>query len=257
MNGWRLLLTRPTEECAALAATLAEQGIFSASLPLLAIEALDESAEHTDTILGLARYSAVIVVSKPAARLSVELVDRYWPQPLADQPWFSVGAATAEILDDYGLRVYCPAEGDDSEALLALPRLQEALADALFPRVLILRGEGGREFLAERLRGQGVQVDYLALYRRRLPDYPPGTLAATVQAERLNGLVVSSGQGLEHLRTLAADDWPRLARLPLFVPSPRVAEQARAAGAEIVVDCRGANAAALLAALQVQPAPDL
>lgn len=257
MSGWRLLLTRPTEECAALAANLAEQGIFSASLPLLAIEALEESVEHTETILGLARYSAVIVVSKPAARLGLDLLDRYWPQPLADQPWFSVGAATAEILDDYGLRVYFPPEGDDSEALLALPRLQEALADALFPRVLILRGEGGREFLAERLRSQGVQVDYLALYRRSLPQYAPGALSATVQAERLNGLVVSSGQGLEHLVQLAAGDWPQLARLPLLVPSPRVAEQARAAGAEIVVDCRGANAAALLAALQVQPVPHL
>jgi uroporphyrinogen-III synthase len=41
-----------------------------------------------------------------------------------------------------------------------------------------------------------------------------------------------------------------LARLPLFVPSPRVAEQARAAGAQQVVDCRGASAAALLAAVQ-------
>ncbi|HAB63768.1 MAG TPA: uroporphyrinogen-III synthase, partial [Pseudomonas sp.] len=31
MNGWRLLLTRPAEECAALADILAGQGIHSAS----------------------------------------------------------------------------------------------------------------------------------------------------------------------------------------------------------------------------------
>jgi len=257
VSAWRLLLTRPVEECVALAASLAEQGVFSSSLPLLAIEALEETAQQTDTILHLARYSAVIVVSKPAARLGLELVDRYWPQPLSDQPWFSVGAATAEILDDYGLRVYFPSQGDDSEALLALPQLQQALADALIPRVLILRGEGGREFLAERLRSQGVQVDYLALYRRTLPQYPPAALPAQVRAERLNGLVVSSGQGLTHLVQLAAEEWPWLARLPLFVPSPRVAEQARDAGAELVVDCRGASAVALLAALQAQPAPNL
>ena len=59
------------------------------------------------------------------------------------------------------------------------------------------------------------------------------------------------------LLQLAADDWPALARLPLFVPSPRVAEQARAAGAQIVVDCRGASAAALQAALEQFPAAAL
>lgn len=257
MSAWRLLLTRPAEECPALAATLAEHGIYSSSLPLLAIEALAESAEQRATILELDRYCAVVVVSKPAARLGLELLDRYWPQPLAEQPWFSVGAATAALLEDYGLSAYFPAAADDSEALLALPQLQQALAAAHTPRILILRGEGGRELLAERLRGQGVQVDYLPLYRRLLPEYPPAALPERVRGERLNGLVVSSGQGFSHLQQLAGAHWPALARLPLFVPSPRVAEQARAAGAEIVVDCRGANAAALLAALQAQPAPDL
>jgi uroporphyrinogen-III synthase len=257
VSDWRLLLTRPAEECAALAATLAEQGIFSSSLPLLAIEALTETPEQRATILALDRYCAVIAVSKPAARLGLQLLDRYWPQPPAVQPWFGVGAATAEILRDYGLTVHCPERGDDSEALLALPQLQRVLAAADTPRVLILRGEGGRELLAERLRGQGVTVDYLSLYRRLLPQYPPAALAERVRAERLNGLVVSSGQGFSHLLELAGEHWPSLARLPLFVPSPRVAEQARAAGAESIVDCRGANAVALLAALQAQPAPDL
>ena len=218
MSHWRLLLTRPAEECAALAATLAEQGIYSSSLPLLAIEALAETPEQRATILDLERYCAVIVVSKPAARLGLELLDRYWPQPLAEQPWFSVGAATAEILGDYGLTVHFPALADDSEALLGLPQLQQAVAAAQTPRVLILRGEEGREFLAESLRSQGVQVDYLALYRRQLPEYPAQTLPERVQAERLNGLVVSSGQGLSHLLQLAGEHWPALARLPLFVP---------------------------------------
>lgn len=255
MSDWRLLLTRPAEECAALATTLAEQGIYSSSLPLLAIEALAEAPEQRAIILDLERYSAVIVVSKPAARLGLDLLDRYWPQPPAAPLWFSVGAATAAILGDYGLAVHYPEQGDDSEALLALPQLQRVLAAADTPRVLILRGEGGRELLAERLRGQGVDVDYLSLYRRLLPHYSPTTLAERVRDERLNGLVVSSGQGFSHLLELAGEHWPSLARLPLFVPSPRVAEQARAAGAKTIVDCRGASAVALLAALQAQPAP--
>lgn len=256
MSTWRLLLTRPAEDCAALAQTLAARGIVSHCMPLLAIEALDETPEQRNVFAELQRYCAVIVVSKPAARIGLRLLARHGV-PMPDLPWFSVGAATAAVLAEQGLRVHFPDSGDDSEALLVLPALHQAIATASAPRVLILRGEGGREFLAERLRGQGVTVDYLPLYRRVLPQYAARELSRRVRAERLNGLVVSSGQGFEHLLQLAGDDWPGLARLPLFVPSPRVAEQARAGGAQIVVDCRGASAAALQAALEQYPAAAL
>lgn len=253
MRGWRLLLTRPAEESQALAQVLADEGVFSTSLPLLEIEPLPVSEENRSIIYNLAAYCAVIVVSKPAARLGLEMVDEVWPQPPM-QDWFTVGAATAQILDDYGLRVFFPEQGDDSEALLDLAQLQKAIS-GYDPKVLIMRGEDGRELLAERLRERGVTVDYLPLYRRHLPIYPAFALPQRVEAERLNGLVVSSGQGFQHLRELAGDAWPDLARLPLFVPSPRVAELARDAGALTVVDCRGASASALLAALREHPEP--
>lgn len=255
MSEWRLLLTRPADESAVLAQVLAEQHIYSSSLPLLGILPLVPTPEQQATVRALERYSAVIVVSKPAARLSLKLLDDYWPQPPADQPWFSVGAATGQILAEYGLPVYYPQAGDDSEALLAMAQLQHAITGVQTPRVLIMRGEDGRELLAERLRAQGVVVDYLALYRRTLPRYAPQALPELVRSERLNGLVISSGQGLNNLLILAGESWKALSKLPLFVPSPRVAEMARAAGAEIVVDCRGASAAALLAALQGLSAP--
>lgn len=249
MSDWRLLLTRPAEECETLAALLAEQHIASSSLPLLEIRALAEDARQRATILELDRYAAVIVVSKPAARLGLELMNRYWPQTPPGPRWFSVGAATAQILQADGLDVGFPPRGDDSEALLQLPSFQAAVTGAA-PRVLIMRGVEGREWLAECLRARGVRVDYLSLYQRGLPVYPAGELARRVAAERLNGLVVSSGQGFEHLLGLAGENWPDLARLPLFVPSPRVAGLARAAAAKRIVDCRGASASALLAALR-------
>nr|WP_207203859.1 uroporphyrinogen-III synthase [Pseudomonas sp. TH31] len=250
-----MLLTRPADESAALSCVLAEQGIFSSCLPLLEIEPIAPSDTMRAVIAGLDRYCAVIVVSKPAARIGIDLLSQCWPRPL-QLKWFSVGAATAYVLEAFGLEVSFSAEGDDSEALLELPELREAIARP-DPRVLIMRGEGGRELLAERLRELGASVDYLELYRRGLPRYATAALPDRIEAERLNGLVVSSGQGFEHLHQLAGDAWPRLARLPLFVPSPRVAELARAAGAQTVVDCRGANAAALLTALREQPVPVL
>ena len=194
----------------------------------------------------------------PWGAVVLDLLDQLDQAGIAPPPegWFTVGEATARILQGCGLRVTFPASGDDSEALLGLPALCEAIARPE-PRVLIVRGVGGRELLAERLAEQGASVDYLELYRRYLPAYPQGALSERIRAERLNGLVVSSGQGFEHLLQLAGVNWSQLARLPLFVPSPRVAGQARQAGAQNVVDCRGASAAALLAALQQMPAPAL
>ncbi|MBY8931454.1 uroporphyrinogen-III synthase [Pseudomonas sp. Wu6] len=252
MTQWRVLLTRPAEESAALTATLSDAGVFSSELPLLEIEALPVTPEQQAVLGALQRYCAVIVVSKPAARLALQQLTAPWPR----LPWFSVGAATAQVLADQGLDVHYPPTGDDSEALLQLPALREAIA-CPGARVLILRGEGGRELLAERLRERGVSVDYLELYRRFLPAYDAGALMQRIQLERLNGLVVSSGQGFLHLQALAGSDWPEVAKLPLFVPSPRVYEMARAAGAEKVVDCRGASASALLVALGSNPVPTL
>lgn len=255
MSGWRLLLTRPTDECVALSATLSAEGIASSSLPLLAIEPLPETPEQRAAMLELDRYCAVVVVSKPAARLGLGLLDRYWPQPPSAPVWFSVGGATGTLLKDHGLDASWPLDADDSEALLALPRFNEVLKTAAQPKVLILRGEGGREHLTDTLRERGVQVDRLELYRRYLPEYPPGTLVETLRSQQLNGLVVSSGQGLESLHALAGSDWPELCELPLFVPSPRVAKMAAALGAKRIVDCRGAGTAALLVALRATPVP--
>ncbi|WP_085619351.1 MULTISPECIES: uroporphyrinogen-III synthase [unclassified Pseudomonas] len=253
MSSWRLLLTRPAEDCAALAQSLAAAGVASSCLPLLAIKPVVVDNQQRLLLEGLQGFQAIIVVSKPAARLLLEQLADAGLQPPV-QGWFTVGEATAAVLQGAGLAVSFPPRGDDSEALLALPALRQAVAVPA-PRILIVRGVGGRELLAERLAEQGASVDYLELYRRCLPAYPPGTLMRRIEAERLNGLVVSSGQGFEHLQQMAGADWPQLARLPLFVPSPRVAEQARAAGAQQVVDCRGASATALLAAVQRSAAP--
>lgn len=254
MKQWRLLITRPAADSAVLAELLAEQHIYSSSLPLLEIQALPETPAQRSLMFNLDQYCAVIVVSKPAATLGLQRLDQYWPQPLAEQHWFSVGAGTGRILADYGLSVSWPDQGDDSEALLALPQFIDSLK-TYNPRVLIMRADVGRNFLAEQLKQRGVQVDFLPLYRRSLPVYPSGTLVARIQQQQLNGLVVSSEQGLRHLIELAGDAWPQLASLALFVPSPRVAQIAQELGAEHVIDCRGASNSALLKALAAHAAP--
>ncbi|WP_259699690.1 uroporphyrinogen-III synthase, partial [Pseudomonas frederiksbergensis] len=96
---------------------LAESGIFSSCLPLLELEPIAASDTMRTVIRDLDRLCAVIVVSKPAARLGVALLSQYGPQS-AHLKWFSVGAATAQIMEDAGPDVSFPADGHHSEALL-------------------------------------------------------------------------------------------------------------------------------------------
>lgn len=246
---WRVLITRPAAENAGLAQLLAGHGIFSHGLPLLDMQPLPETPEQRDQLLNLDRYSTVVVVSKPAAHLALQRLDQYWPQPPSRPRWFTVGAASGAILADYGLNVCWPTTGDDSEALLALPEFEQSLQQP-GPRVLVMRGDTGREFLAQTMAARGIAVDFLPLYRRFMPEYPEDLLLQSVTGQALNGLVVSSEQGLHHLIRLAGSDWTDLCHLPLFVPSPRVAQTARDSGALQVIDCQGASNQALLAALQ-------
>src|SRR5690606_30704589 len=99
VSPWRLLLTRPEEDCQALAQSLAAAGIASSCLPLLAIEPVVLDARQGQRLANLRDYQAIIVVSKPAARLLLEqLAGAGLPPPR--RGWFTVGAATARILQD-------------------------------------------------------------------------------------------------------------------------------------------------------------
>lgn len=246
---WRVLITRPAADNAELAKLLAEHGIATHGLPLLDMQALPETPAQRDLMLNLDRYTTVVVVSKPAARFALERLDCYWPQPPQRPQWFTVGAASGSILVDYGLNAQWPKNGDDSEALLALPAFEASLQQPN-PRVLVMRADEGRDFLAQTMAERGVAVDFLPLYRRFLPDYPAEVLIQSVTEQKLNGLVTSSEQGLRNLIRLAGHDWQHLCQLPLFVPSPRVAQTARDLGARQVIDCQGASNQALLAALR-------
>jgi len=56
--------------------------------------------------------------------------------------------------------------GANSEALLAMPELAQVNGQ----RFLIIRGQGGREELANVLRSRGASVDYLDVYKRVMPS---------------------------------------------------------------------------------------
>lgn len=145
----------------------------------------------------------------------------------------AIGAGTRRALEGEGRGgVIAPAGAADSEALLAEP----ALANVSGMRILIFRGEGGREALAEGLRARGAQVEYAECYRRVAPRIDPLPLIAEWSRGALHAIAVSSGEGLSNLAaSLGPAGRTLLAAVPVFVPHPRVAAQALALGASEVV----------------------
>ncbi|MFC6670871.1 uroporphyrinogen-III synthase [Marinobacterium aestuariivivens] len=203
LAGQRVLVTRPRHQAADQAEELRRLGAEPVLLPLLEIEPIPQDdpafAAARRCVLDLDLYHAVIFVSANAARFGAELIDDYWPQLPVGVHWLAIGAKTAATLDAHGIRAYHSTEGYDSEALLRAEPLQQ-VADK---RILILRGDSGRDTLASELRSRGARVDYASLYRRGAPTPDPAHLESTIYARALSAILITSGESLTNLVRLA------------------------------------------------------
>jgi uroporphyrinogen-III synthase len=137
----------------------------------------------------------------------------------------------------------------DSEELLSHPALEHPAGQ----RILLLKGEGGRELLASTLRARGAEVVEFALYRRRPVKYDVLALGQRLRAFGASALLVASGETLDLLlgllRQMPAGTIP--AGIPVIAPGERVATLARAAGLAPVVVAANASDAAMLDALSI------
>lgn len=251
MSSWRLLLTRTAPDCQLQADHLNKLGIPADILPLIEIAPLPETALQRSQLLDFDRYTGLIVISKPAARLILERLDYYWPQLPIKQTWFTVGKATAQILSTAGLQTHYPMLGDDSEALWQLDALQQHLTTPNC-RMLIIKGQGGRTWLTEQLQLAGIATDTLELYQRRPIPITEQAIWQKITDTATNAIVISSGQALENLHNMVRQHWQQLAEFTFFVPSQRVVEQAKQLAIKQIINCHGASLEALISTLNTQ-----
>jgi len=141
-----------------------------------------------------------------------------------------------------------PAHRFNSEALLALDELQ----DMHGKRVVILRGNGGREHLHDTLLERGAEVDYVEVYRRACPDIDPQFMRSLLQPGMLDVVTVTSNETLQNLFAMAGQEGqPLLRTLPLVVVSERQAQLAQELGFEhAAIVAENAGDAALIEALK-------
>ena len=162
--------------------------------------------------------------------------------------YFAVGQASADAFAEVGIQALCPAD-PRSEGLLALPALQGVSGR----RVLILRGNDGRDLIARTLASRGALVHYCATYERHYPELDGDALTRHWQAAGLDSLLITSGELLQRLLALVpGPQRPWLYDRLLVVPSPRVAEMAEGTGFTRIVIAQGASNQALVAALELR-----
>lgn len=244
LAGKRVVITRPSGQAENLARLVREAGGEPLCIPAIEILPLADLAPFHALADRLAAFDLAIFVSRNAVRRALELLGgKPWPAGLKVA---TVGQGSREELEQRGFTgVIAPAAQSDSEALLALPEL----AAMRGRRIAIFRGDGGRQLLGETLEQRGAIVEYAACYRRVQP-----AVAAVLRdawAGGIDAVTISSAEGLANfLQMLGEEKTQRMAEIPVFVPHPRVAEDAARRGLRrvIVAGTRDADMLAALAA---------
>src|SRR5437773_6669832 len=162
LGGRGILVTRPARQAGGIARRIAAMGGTPVIFPAIVILPPADSAPLARAQASLPNYDYAIFVSANAVEYGVP-DPAQWPARLVA---VAPGPGTAEALAAVGIAgARIPATTYDSEGMLALPEL----ADVRGKRVVIFRGEGGREELGATLSARGAEVDYVACYRRAPP----------------------------------------------------------------------------------------
>ena len=229
LTGLGVLVTRPAAQAEPLCAALAAAGASVYRLPAMFIEPVGQATGHRAAAGPLDHYQFLIFVSVNAVLHGACLLEGGLPPGTR---LLAVGPATSQALADLGQVVDQPPDGRfDSESLLAQPVLQ----DVRGKRVLIVRGEGGREHLAQSLQARGASVQYADVYRRSLPPTTPLLVEQVAMAEQalrsgaLQVVTATSGELLDNTLRLFPDPGC-LANVAWLAGSRRIGQRVRELG---------------------------
>ncbi|MGR9091478.1 MAG: uroporphyrinogen-III synthase [Gammaproteobacteria bacterium] len=241
--GYAVLVTRPTRQAAGLCAALEAEGARAIRAPMIEIQPLVEQAGCARIIDGIEHYEKAIFISRNAVEFGLAgLAAR--GRSLAGIEVFAVGVGTAAELHAGGVeKVITPRDAFSTEGLLKLGGLQSAAVDR--KRIVIFRGAGGREMLAETLAVRGAEVDYCEVYKRTVPDLKIADLLADADVAAPDIAVITSLEGATNLADkIDEEGLDLLFDMPLLVVGARMGREVGKLGftnPPVIVDNPGDN----------------
>ncbi len=243
----KVLVTRPAHQAEPLLLQLQQQG-FKA-IPFAVIEICDVQASDTliQQLKQIEQYALLIFISANAVHKGMDCLQNLSAN--ITQPVLAIGAATAKALKHYNVTpLTLKSQQFDSEALLEHPALQGDNIQA--KKILIFRGQSGREVLANQLRQRGAVVEYAQVYWRQKAQQDIQPLLTQWQTEGIDVVTVSSNEALQNLYDMLAEDGrDYLLNTAIIVPSVRCVQLAQQLGfkADIIQATSAADQATLLA----------
>jgi uroporphyrinogen-III synthase len=226
LAGKHVVITRPLGQSNKLEALIKQASGEAILFPLLEIQALksyqafDEKIQHLDSV------DWAIFISSNAVQNSLPRLIQQLGHIPPNLKFAAIGPKTAADLAEFGVQnTLTPQDRFDSEALLALPEMQ-AIKNQ---KVMIFRGIGGREVLAETLKQRGATVDFAESYQRVNPQKDLTVLETLLAKKQLDAIVVTSSEAMRYLLDMAnGAEW--LQKVKLCVNHARIAEQAKTSG---------------------------
>jgi uroporphyrinogen-III synthase len=220
LAGIGVLVTRPKHQATDFVDAITEKGGIAIELPAMEVIAHDTAKIEHD-VASLLEADIAIFVSANAVRLGLAHAG------IAKTA--AIGPATANALRRHGREAEIRSvDGFDSEHLLNAEELQDVHGKV----IRIMRGNIGRELLAETLRSRGAIVEYLAVYRRQIPEYTDDELAAVTeqwQAGKVDVVTIMSVESLLNLLKILPQECRELfVNTPLVTPAQRVVQEAAA-----------------------------
>ncbi|MCA3183463.1 fused uroporphyrinogen-III synthase HemD/membrane protein HemX [Cupriavidus sp.] len=274
-----VVVTRPAGQSRQLTEALHGAGLDVLGFPLLAIGPAADDAPLRAALARLADYALVVFVSPNAVSFALDALAHvqttagaaHWP---AEVPVAVVGPSSVAALAERGIappthRVIAPAGAQgDADGSLDTPRFDsEALWTELDTTpgafagrsVLIIRGNGGRDWLGDRLREAGATVDAVEAYSRTLPE-PTGMQWQAVRDSLKPDAppyawLLTSSEAVRNLDALARlhlspREHERLKQVQCIAPHARIAAQAQALGFVHVLPAAPGDAGLLAACTQ-------
>lgn len=219
-----IIITRPSKQGQELGQKIQNLQGNPVFFPTLEIADIQNQKLMTNIFSQINAFDFIIFTSQNA----VHAVREYLKRIPSSKKIATVGSATAQLLQDLGVsEVLFPKDQFDSEHLLALSEFK----DVKDKRILIVTGQGGRDYLKNNLSKAGAMVTMFPVYQRLLPSITNEQITKLTQLN--NAIVITtSRENLQNLMTLTnqyqVQNW--LLKVPIIIISPRMQDFALSHG---------------------------